>query len=505
MPRFLPILALLAGPVLGLQAQEYQTTLHPGDLDDFCNFGYWMDIDGDVAIIGANDKAYNGMNYAGAAYIFRKVGGNWVEEAKLMAPAPEIHDNFGAVVAIDGNLAVVGAPDFAFSSFSGTGRAWVFRRVAGVWTLEAVLVPSNGGWDNTCAGRVDISGSTIVVSNAYRDSVSIFDHVGGNWIETATLNPTTGPYSYSDWLQLQGNTLIVAEPWATVNGLLQAGLVHVYQRSGNNWIETQTLTDPIPDDEDYFGSYLALDGDVLAVGVPSDNWENIMDSGKIQVFRRNAAGNFVFETSLQSSNPTGGAHFGKRIGVSGDRIVTASEYDGAPGSYFDGAAYLFEWNGVDWVGGQPFHLLPLQGNQGYGYSCAIGGTDAFVSNREDFGGFANVGGVQVWDLTAGMRLGVDPVLPESGNDATFTLKRGQPNQAAWLAYSLAGPGNFFVPPLGVSLNLANPSQAGPSLTTDAQGQASWTLFLPPAAFNLRVWFQAVQVGQASNYFGANIR
>ena len=487
-----------------LSAQEYQTTLYPGDPYRYDGFGNAMDIDGDVAILGASDKQENGNNYAGAAYIFRKIGGVWTQEAKLNAPMPEIHDNFGTSVAIEGDVAVVGAPDYAYSSFSGTGRAWVFRRVAGVWTLEQELVPTGAYWDNSCGGTVDISASRIVVNNRKRQTVSVFEQVAGTWTEVTTITAPIGTYYFGASVVLQGDRMAITAPWQTVNGLQLAGVVYIYERSGSAWNQVQAVTESIPSDENYFGSTIAMDGDVLMVGIPIDDYENVTWAGTIEIFRR-VAGSFQFEVSLNPSNPTYLAHFGDRIAVEGNRILTASTYDGASGTAYGGAAYLYEWDGVDWIGGQPFHPVPIQPHHGFGVTCMLQGDEAFVSTWEDYAGWSSVGGMQVWDLSQGMRLGLNDPRPEAGNSATWSVVRGTPNQMTWLAYSLAGPGTTPIAPLGVSLDLAAPTQAGPSLVSDAQGATSWNLFLSMAAQGFTVWFQALQAGQTSNYFGAQIR
>ena len=81
-------------------------------------FGIDVAIDGDIAIVGANledggvgDPIYN----AGAAYIFERDGsGAWNEVALLFSPdaSPNISggEGFGGSVSVSGNLAVVGAP-----------------------------------------------------------------------------------------------------------------------------------------------------------------------------------------------------------------------------------------------------------------------------------------------------------------------------------------------------------------------------------------------------------
>lgn len=73
-------------------------------------FGISVAIDGDLAIVGAENADTFAEN-RGAAYVFhRQVDGTWIEIAKLFAPDGRYQDEFGRSVALDGNIAVVGAP-----------------------------------------------------------------------------------------------------------------------------------------------------------------------------------------------------------------------------------------------------------------------------------------------------------------------------------------------------------------------------------------------------------
>ena len=112
--KSIPIsLALAAALVAPAAAQTQIQKLLPGDPANWMNFGNAAALDGDVAVVGASTKSIGGLNYAGGVYVFRRQpGGAWLEEASLERPQPEIHDNFGTSVAVQGDLLVAGAPDF---------------------------------------------------------------------------------------------------------------------------------------------------------------------------------------------------------------------------------------------------------------------------------------------------------------------------------------------------------------------------------------------------------
>lgn len=96
------------------------------------------------------------------------------------------------------------------------------------------------------------------------------------------------------------------------------------------------------------------------------------------------------------------------------------------------------------------------------------------------------------DLT----LNIGPLV--GGQNGQFDVTDGRPNELTYLVYSLAGLGNTYVPALDVTLDLRNPKLATDATATDANGDVSWTLPVPPAASGRTVWFQAAQFQDTSN-------
>ncbi|MCH7597119.1 MAG: hypothetical protein IID35_11260, partial [Planctomycetes bacterium] len=111
----------------------HQAKLTVPGLPDGARFGYSVDIDGNVILVGArnDDGAAPG---SGAAYIFLRDGSQWIVEDKLVGLDPRMYDHFGAAVALDGDRALVGTT-------GDTGSADVYRRDGTNWVHEAALLP----------------------------------------------------------------------------------------------------------------------------------------------------------------------------------------------------------------------------------------------------------------------------------------------------------------------------------------------------------------------------
>ncbi|MBL1217343.1 MAG: hypothetical protein D8M59_07585 [Planctomycetes bacterium] len=95
-----------------------------------------------------------------------------------------------------------------------------------------------------------------------------------------------------------------------------------------------------------------------------------------------------------------------------------------------------------------------------------------------------------FDLAVGTLIG--------GQKGQFDVTGAEPSQRTVLAYSLTGFGEFYVPPLNITLDIDSPIQAGNPKNTDEKGSVSWTLPIPKNARGKDVWLQAAQFDLKSN-------
>lgn len=101
-----------------------QAKLTASDMNGEDLFGVSVGISGDYAVVGAFQDD-DGGNASGSAYVFRRNGTTWVEDAKLTAFDDDPSDHFGFSAAMSGGFALIGTPDVDdFGSSSGT--AYVF-------------------------------------------------------------------------------------------------------------------------------------------------------------------------------------------------------------------------------------------------------------------------------------------------------------------------------------------------------------------------------------------
>jgi len=315
------------------QCEVGKLTAGDGAADD--RFGFSVAVDGDVAVIGAyGDDDLGGG--AGAAYVFERFGGTWAEVAKLTAADGAAGDLFGGSVAVSGDVIAIGA--FEDDDAGGhSGSAYVFQRAHyGNWLQVAKLLADDG------------------------DSYDLF--------------------GYS--VAINGDVIVIGAPEDEEQGY-DSGSAYVFERDANgDWVQAVKL---LPDDGDYgdrFGHAVAIDGDVIVIGARDDedlgNW-----SGSAYVFERSRNGNWSQVAKLLADDGTVFDSFGESVAIEGDTaLIGASRASGF--GYHSGAAYVFQ-RAQDGTWSQRAKLASLDGENSddFGYSVALSADVALIGARYD--------------------------------------------------------------------------------------------------------------------------
>jgi hypothetical protein len=90
-----------------------------------------LSADGNTALVGGLDADHG----AGAAWIYTRGGGVFTQQGPKLVASDEVYGSllgFSAALSGDGTTAIVGGP----YDGANIGAAWVFTRIAGVWTQQ---------------------------------------------------------------------------------------------------------------------------------------------------------------------------------------------------------------------------------------------------------------------------------------------------------------------------------------------------------------------------------
>lgn len=257
-----------------------------------------------TAVDGVTTKSYS-------VTVTREAVAQFAQRAYVKASNTDAGDEFGYSVALSGHTMVVGA----FREDSGTtgvdgdqsnndvinaGAVYVFVRDGATWAQQTYLKASNPQTGDQFGFSVAVSGDTLAVGAPFEDSSAT--GVGGNQFDD---NAAT------------------------------SGADYVFVRDGHSWAQQAYVKASNTGAGDAFGWDVALSGDTLAVGAPSEDSngggvnggaqanDSAVSSGAAYVFVRNA-GSWTQEGYVKASNTRADTYFGSSIALSGDTLAVGS-------------------------------------------------------------------------------------------------------------------------------------------------------------------------------------
>ncbi len=132
--------------------------LTAGDRAAGDSFGYSLSRDGDTVLVGAHCDDDNGQE-SGSVYVFVRNGSTWSERQKLAASDGWKDDNFGRSVSLHGDRALLGS----VGDNDSWGAAYVFVRSGGVWVEAQKLTASDGAQGDELGISVALAADTALV------------------------------------------------------------------------------------------------------------------------------------------------------------------------------------------------------------------------------------------------------------------------------------------------------------------------------------------------------
>lgn len=330
-----PLPVPLAGPRNPIASDFVFTQELVPNLDLGTFVGYSVDIDGDVAVVGAPLTYVNNEPFSGAVYIYRRTftpGPVWTLEQTLTLASPTPtgftgdidNQQFGVSVAIDGTKLVVGAP----------------RRV---------------------------------INSPEQGAIFFYEYVGGTWIFRSFFTVLDGEFGAD--VALDGNYAVASDPAYDD----YRGMVKIYSFGGTTWSEVQTFTQPegVALSGTSFGFGLALDGDILLVGQP--NWRESdtapSDTGRAWIYRKGGGGTFAFDQAIEAPEVAASNVFGLSVDVY-DGVFEDLFFVGMPTTFGLGKAFMFAETTAN-----GFQLINTLGDLSGSFGSAFGAVVAI--DRQD--------------------------------------------------------------------------------------------------------------------------
>ncbi|MFN9551517.1 MAG: FG-GAP repeat protein, partial [Pirellulaceae bacterium] len=282
----------------------------------------------------------------------------------------------GYAIDIDGDTAVVGAKDY-----DGRGAAFVYRYDAGsnLWNFEAKLQAEGIRLGDDYGTSVSVSGDTVVVgatdAQGGAGAAYVYQRLGNAWSETATLTGGVNGMDFGRAVDVDVDTIAVGST-DELGGAASAGRVHFFRLGVSGWQQTQTVIGSTAG----FGSALGLDKTSLVVGAPDT--ANGDGAAEVYLFQGTS---WMLQASLVGAGTAGdGGAFGLAVAISGEAVIVGAPFASNEIGNEAGAAYLFERIDSNWTQKQKLVLESSTGvdngldDDFFGHAVALEGDLAIV-------------------------------------------------------------------------------------------------------------------------------
>jgi MYXO-CTERM domain-containing protein len=362
-----------------------QNKLLPLDGSARDEFGVSVSIAGNTVVVGSiYDDDLGGD--AGSAYVFVEDNGVWTQQAKLMAKDAKPSDYFGISVAIAGDRILVGAAEAANNGVR-TGAVYVYERSNKVWSLVQKLTPSTGAASDYFGYAVALEGNVAIIGAPQTDATAfdsgaayVFRYDGMQWNEQDKIWAATGgTYGFfGGSVALFGTTALIGQ-WDDGSGQ-DMGSVFAYKENAGSWVIQEELMASDRDMGDTFGFSVAIYNNKAFIGAPFRD-ADCANSGAVYVFGRYNE-DWCEEQIIVPEDKNASQAFGSSVATWGDMAVVGSYWDEDNGDY-SGSAYTYR--NIENVWTQQFKYLPDDGviGQLFGISAAMDGDRVIVGANGD--------------------------------------------------------------------------------------------------------------------------
>jgi Flp pilus assembly pilin Flp len=370
------------------------------DTNNGDNFGVDVAMNAAEALVGANLADFGGSD---SGKVYRIDLATRTVTGSFGSPSPNSGDRFGVQVAMQGNLAGIGADTDELSSGGVTDSGLAYLYDLGSDTFLHTLSAGGDAQANANFGNsIAIEGDYVLVgAPKYNDPgisgttdgrVYLFSATTGTLTDTMV---TTFTGRFGNVLDIDGDVAVIG---AYLSGPGQSGQALLYDLSDLSGTTPVILAPAGLASSDYFGSSVAILGTRAVIGARQGTTGSFSNGGSVYVYdisNFGTASPIPAPTQLAATGLSNGAFFGWAVAVTADRIVaTARDADGISTS--TGAAWVYDAGTLTQTG-------TLSASDGalsdfFGLSAAMRGDTVLIGAGAATGASADSGAAYFFDL-----------------------------------------------------------------------------------------------------------
>lgn len=312
-------------------------------------FGHSVALSGDQALVGAFLSDEAGVDSGSAYVFERDRTGTWVQVAKLIASDAAAGDEFGASVALSGDRALVGADTAGVDSGSvymfERNRMGTWIQVARLTASDAAAGDEFGASVALSGDRALIGAFGDDDAGSYSGSAYVFERDDlGMWVQVAKLNASDAELGvfFGMSVALSGNRALVGASLDNNEAGIQAGAAYVFERRLTGmWVQVAKLTAADAAANNQFGISVALFGNRALVGAYLDD-DFRLNSGSAYVFEHDGEGTWSQAAKLTATDDATADFFGTSVALWGNLALVGSLLDDNNADNNSGSAYVFD-------------------------------------------------------------------------------------------------------------------------------------------------------------------
>lgn len=228
--------------VLLVQASYAQITLTP-----FAPDIYYSSFAGTLGIYG--NEIVSSANYShdftqSRVFVFEKNGSTITQETYFTPSDVALSDNFGETVSIDNDF-IAASSRLNDQVASNAGAVYMYRKVAGSWTLFQKIIPFDGAADDYFGTDVKVVGNQLFVSSINNEAIGQptstnsgavyvykFDGITWNFTQKITV---IGSQYFGIQLRVVNNKMVIASRSST-------NQINTYDYDGTTWNFSSSLS-----------------------------------------------------------------------------------------------------------------------------------------------------------------------------------------------------------------------------------------------------------------------
>ena len=275
-----------------------------------------------------------------------------MEHVKLTASDGVGSSQLGMSVDLSGNRALVGASLDTVDDKIFAGSAYVWEWDGSQWTEQGKLTASDGEASDFFGTSVAIQGSTALVG-AFADDVEGLTDAGSaymwlwdgeTWVEQIKLTPNDAQAfdKFGASVALSGNQALVGAYGSEVEGNSGAGAAYIYGWDGNQWVEQAKINATDPGTDDFFGWSVDLRRDSALIGAYSDDVDALSKAGSAYIFLWDGS-QWVEGTKLTATDGAKEDRFGVSVSLGHNTALVGAWLDDVEDNTNAGSAYVYRW------------------------------------------------------------------------------------------------------------------------------------------------------------------